>query len=86
LAWCVSRQSRADAAVVLASAAAAIRHRIGNPAKQSDRERIEGMLADARTRLTASAYAHAWREGLTASLDRILGIEAPVTPEVDPQA
>ena len=63
-------------AVVLASAAAAIRHRIGNPAKQSDRERIERMLAEARTRLTAEAFAQAWKEGLTASLDRILGIDA----------
>jgi tetratricopeptide (TPR) repeat protein len=82
LSWCASRQSRAHAAVVLAGAAAAIRHRIGNPAKQSDRERIERMLAEARTRLPAEAYAQAWREGLTASLDRVLGIET--APEGDP--
>jgi predicted ATPase/serine/threonine protein kinase len=75
LAWCVSQQSRYDTAVVLASAAAAIRHRIGNPAKQSDRERIERMLAEARARLTTDSYAHAWKEGLAASLDRILGLE-----------
>jgi len=76
LSWCASRQSRTDTAVMMASAAAAIRHRIGNPAKQIDRERIERMLAEARTCLTAEAYTHAWREGLAASLDRILGIEA----------
>jgi predicted ATPase len=76
LSWCVSRQSDDEMAVTLASAAAAIRHRIGNPAKQSDRQRIERMLADARTRLTAEAYADAWREGQTASLDRILGPDA----------
>jgi hypothetical protein len=75
LSRCVSQQSRDDLAVMLASAAATIRHRIGAPAKQSDRERIEGLLAQARTRLTAAAYAGAWREGLTASLDRILAIE-----------
>jgi predicted ATPase len=83
LAWCASRQSRDHAAVVLASAAAAIRHRIGNPAKQSDRERIDGMLAEARTRLTAEAFAQAWREGLTASLDRILGIDAAPDARTD---
>jgi predicted ATPase/serine/threonine protein kinase len=76
LSWCASRQSRAHATVVLAGAAAAIRHRIGTPPKQSDRERIEGALAEARTRLTPEAYAHAWREGLSASLDRVLGIDA----------
>ena len=75
LAWCASRQSRDEAAVVLASAAAAIRHRIGAPAKQSERDKIERTLAQARTCISAEAYATAWKEGLTATLDRILGIE-----------
>jgi predicted ATPase/Tfp pilus assembly protein PilF len=75
LSWCASCQSHDEAAVVLASAAAAIRHKIGAPAKQVERETIERTLAQARIRITAEAYANAWREGLTATLDRILGIE-----------
>ena len=75
LSWCASCQSRDEAAVVLASAAAAIRQKIGTPAKQAEREKIERTLAQARTRISAEAYANAWREGLTATLDRILGIE-----------
>ena len=75
LAWCASCQSRDERAVVLASAAAAIRHRIGAPAKLGERDRIERTLAQARTCISAEAYATAWREGLTATLDRILGME-----------
>ena len=75
LAWCASCQSRDETAVALASAAAAIRHRLGAPAKQGERDRIERTLAQARTSISAEAYATAWREGLTATLDRILGIE-----------
>jgi non-specific serine/threonine protein kinase len=75
LAWCSSCQSRDETAVVLASAAAAIRHRIGAPAKQAERERIDRTLAQARTRISPDVYANAWREGVTATLDRILGNE-----------
>jgi len=75
LSWCASCQSHDEAAVVLASAAAAIRHRIGTRAKQAEREKIEATLAQARTRISAEAYADAWREGLTATIDRILEIE-----------
>jgi len=60
---------------VLASAAAAIRQKIAAPAKQVEREKIERTLAQARMRIGAEAYANAWREGLTATLDRVLGIE-----------
>ena len=76
LSWCASRRSRDNSAVVLAGAAAAIRHRIGTPADQRARERSELMLAEVRTRLTTEAYAEAWKEGLTSSLDRVLGIDA----------
>ncbi len=55
LSWCASCQSRDEAAVVLASAAAAIRQRIGAPAKQAERERIERTLAQARVRLGPEA-------------------------------
>jgi tetratricopeptide (TPR) repeat protein len=75
LSWCASCQSRDEAAVALASAAAAIRQRIGAPAKPSEREKIEGTLALARTRISADAFAGAWKEGLTAPLDQILGME-----------
>jgi predicted ATPase/serine/threonine protein kinase len=80
LSWCASCRSRDEAAVALASAAAAIRQRIGAPAKQSDREKVEGTLGLARTRIGAEAFADAWREGLTAPLDRILGTENAARP------
>ena len=75
LSWCASCQSRDEAAVVLASAAAAIRQKIGAPPKPAERETIEGTLARVRARISADAFAQAWREGLTAPLDRILGAE-----------
>jgi predicted ATPase/serine/threonine protein kinase len=75
LSFCASCQSRDEAAVVLASAAAAIRHKIGAHLKQVEREKIEHTLAQARMRISAEAYETAWKEGLTATLDRILGIE-----------
>jgi tetratricopeptide (TPR) repeat protein len=75
LSWCASCQSRDEAAVVLASAAAAIRHKIGTRAKPAEREKIEATLAQAKTRIGAEAYAAAWSEGRTATLDRLLGIE-----------
>jgi tetratricopeptide (TPR) repeat protein len=80
LAWCASCQSRDEAAVVLASAAAAIRQRIGAPAKQGERERIDRTLAQARKHVTPEVYANAWREGVTATLDRVLGIETGRRP------
>jgi predicted ATPase len=75
LSWCAIRQSRAEAAVTLASAAAAIRRRIGAQAKAAERERIEKTLDQARAAITPDAYATAWRDGHTAPLDRILEIE-----------
>jgi predicted ATPase len=75
LAWCASCQSRDDEAVVLASAAAAIRQKTGAPAKRAERDRIERTLTQARGRISADAYANAWKEGHTATLDQILRIE-----------
>jgi tetratricopeptide (TPR) repeat protein len=75
LAWCAICQSRAEAAVSLTSAAAAIRKRMGAQAKAAERERIERTLDQARSRLTAEAYENAWRAGHSAPLDRILEIE-----------
>jgi hypothetical protein len=63
LSWCAGRQSRDEEAVALASAAATIRLKIGTEPKQSERERIDATLALARTRLSAEAYADAWRAG-----------------------
>jgi predicted ATPase/predicted Ser/Thr protein kinase len=76
LAWCASCQSRDESAVRLASAAAAIRRRIGAPAKQNEKDTVERTLAQASTRLTLEAFAHAWKDGLTGTLDRLLGVEA----------
>jgi predicted ATPase/serine/threonine protein kinase len=74
LAWSASCQSRDDEAVTLASAAATIRLRIGTPAKPAERDRIDRTLAAARSRISPDAYAHAWRDGRAASIDRILGL------------
>jgi tetratricopeptide (TPR) repeat protein len=74
LAWCAGCQSRSDEAVTLASAAAAIRLKIGTPAKQAEQERIDSTLTAARTRIGNEAFENAWKEGRTAPLDRILGI------------
>ena len=75
LAWCASCQSRDESAVRLASAAAAIRRRIGAPAKQKEKDTVERTLAQASTRLTLEAFAHAWKDGLTGTLDHLLGVE-----------
>jgi tetratricopeptide (TPR) repeat protein len=75
LSWCASSQRRDEAAVVLASAAAAIRHRIATPPKQSERNVIDRTLAQARARIGEDKYASAWKEGLTATLDQVLALE-----------
>ena len=74
LSWCASCQSRDDEAVALASAAAAIRLKIGMPAKEAEREQIDRTLAAARARLSPLAYKKAWREGRTAPLERVRGV------------
>ena len=71
---CASCQSHDEEAVALASAAAAIRRKIGMPAKEAEREQIERALAAARARLTPEAYDKAWREGRIAPLDRVPGV------------
>ena len=57
LAWCAGCQSRDEEAVTLASAAAAIRLKIGTPAKQAEQERIDSTLTAARTRIGDEAFA-----------------------------
>jgi predicted ATPase/serine/threonine protein kinase len=75
LSGCAGSQSRHEAAVRLAGAAAAIRQRIGAPAKPVEREKVERTLAQARARTSADVYSRAWKEGLSAPLDRILALE-----------
>ena len=48
LSWCAGCQARDEEAIVLASAAAAIRLRIGTPAKQAERDKVERTLSAAR--------------------------------------
>jgi tetratricopeptide (TPR) repeat protein len=74
LAWCAGCQSRDHEAVALASAAAAIRFKVGTPAKPPEQEKIDETLAAARARLSPDAFAAAWRFGRTASLDTLPGI------------
>ena len=84
LSWCAGCQRRDDAAVRLASAAAATRQRIGAPIKASERARIDETLANARARIDPEAYAVAWREARTATLDSILEAELSVRSEARP--
>ena len=76
LSWCTGCQHRDEAAVRLASAAAAIRQRIGAPIKLSERARIDETLAHARARLDPAAYAEAWREARRATLESITRVGA----------
>jgi predicted ATPase/serine/threonine protein kinase len=80
LSWCAGCQARDKDAIVLASAAAAIRQKIGTPAKQVEREKIDRTLTEARLRIGADGYASAWREGRTITLDRVLEMTTPPTP------
>ena len=75
LSWCATSQFCDEAAVVLASAAAAIRHRISAPPKQAERKAIERTLAQVRTRIGEERYAFKWKEGSTATLDQVLAME-----------
>jgi predicted ATPase/serine/threonine protein kinase len=72
LSVCAGRQDRDAEAVALASAAAAIRLRIGAPLKHAEREKADAILQTARARLSPDAYAGAWQQGRTASLDQLL--------------
>ena len=76
LSFCASRQNRDETAVRLASAAAAVRLRIGAPLRPLEHARIDETLAQARERIDPEAYAAAWREGRTATMDSILASEA----------
>ena len=85
LSWCAGSQLRHETAVRLAAAAAAIRQRIGAPAKPLEREKVERTLEQARAGISAEAYGAAWKEGLSAPLDRALGLEAEPRPECSRQ-
>ena len=72
LSWCASCQLRDRDAVALVSAAAAIRLKIGSPARQAEHQRIQTTLATAQRRLTPESYDDAWRDGRTATLADLL--------------
>jgi predicted ATPase/serine/threonine protein kinase len=76
LSWCATCRSRADEAVALAGAAAAIRQRIAAPAKADERQRIDRTLAEARARISPEAFSTAWRYGHSAPLDQLLGSDS----------
>ncbi|HEU4892659.1 MAG TPA: protein kinase [Vicinamibacterales bacterium] len=75
LAWCATCQSRDRAAVALAAAAAAMRHRISAPAKPPERQIVDRALAQARARLGDADYDEAWQQGTAATLDAVLAME-----------
>ena len=68
------RTGREAEAVALASAAAAIRARIGAPLKQDEQEKVNETLTRARARLDAAAYDHAWQRGRKETIDLLLGM------------
>jgi predicted ATPase len=72
LSWCASCQSRDRSAVALISAAAAIRVKIGAPARRDEDQRIQTTLSTAQSRLTPEIYGAAWRDGRTAALNDLL--------------
>jgi predicted ATPase len=74
LSWGAGRDGRDAEAVALASAAAAIRARVGAPLKQPEQEKIDETLVRARARLSDEAYADGWQRGRTESLDRLLDL------------
>jgi predicted ATPase/serine/threonine protein kinase len=76
LSWCAGVQRRHESAVRLAGAAAAIRQRIGAPAKPLERDKVEHTLAQARASLSVEDYGSAWKDGLSTPLDWILDLEA----------
>ncbi len=80
LALCAGNQARDDEAVTLASAAAAIRTKIGMPHKPAERVRFDQALELARARLSQDAYEKAWDAGRSVSLDRILGMGVAAGP------
>jgi tetratricopeptide (TPR) repeat protein len=84
LAWCASCQFRDDAAVRLAGAAAAIRHRIAAPPKRAERTTVERTLLQARARIGDEAYSNAWKEGQAATLDGILAIQTVPDARIRP--
>jgi predicted ATPase/serine/threonine protein kinase len=80
LSWCAGCQTHDREAIMLASAAAGLREKIGTPAKPTELDKIERTLAAARTRISADAYASAWEEGRIGSIDLILGITTTPHP------
>jgi predicted ATPase/serine/threonine protein kinase len=74
LAWCAGMQGRDGDAVALAGAASTIRLKIGSPARDAERGRIDETLALARDRMTADAYAEAWRIGRTSPVEDLLAL------------
>ncbi len=84
LSWCAGCEGRDEPAVRLASAAAAIRQRIGAPIKPSERARIDETLAHAREHIDPEVYAVAWRDARTATLESILEMALSARPEVGP--
>ena len=80
LAWCASSQGRDEAAVVLASAAAAIRQKISTPLRPAERATVDRTLAQSRARLGDEAYAGAWNTGRSATLDDVLAIDTAGRP------
>ena len=80
LALCAGGQARDEEAVTLASAAAAIRTKIGMPHKPAERVRFDQALGLARSRLSKDDYEKAWDAGRSVSLDRILGMGVAAGP------
>jgi predicted ATPase/predicted negative regulator of RcsB-dependent stress response len=65
-------QDEARPALVLAGAAAALRHSAGVPPAAADQEKLESGLARARQKLEGSAAAAAWMEGWAKPLDEAI--------------
>jgi non-specific serine/threonine protein kinase len=79
IAWCVEglaltlcAHGETDLAVRLCAAAGTLREQASTPLPVNERDQIERMLADARAAIGDDAFAVAWNEGTTMSLDAIV--------------
>jgi non-specific serine/threonine protein kinase len=71
-------QRHADSGVFLAAAAAALRDGMGAPFWPTERSHFDGVLAEARGKLSREAADAAWARGWAATVDQAVGVALEV--------
>jgi hypothetical protein len=72
LSRCAASRGRDGDAVALASAATALRLKIGAPRKHVNQEWLDQWLAETRARIGPDAFAEAWQRGRAATIEQLL--------------